>query len=331
LPGLSARRRRQGRPGGSPNHHRLPETVDNGGVNPGTTVADRFVLVAEAGSGGMGTVYRAVDQLDGASVALKLLRGQEAIDIERFEREAAVLSDLRHPSIVRYVAHGVSRSGERYLAMEWLDGEDLAARLARLRLTVSESLRVVRRAVGALSFAHERGLVHRDIKPSNIFVLGGDVDSIKLVDFGIARISREQRRLTGTGVILGTLGYIAPEQIESAGDSDPRSDVFSLGCVLFDCLTGRPAFEGMTPMSVLAKIVLQETPRVRDVRPDLPEPLDALVARMMAKAPGDRPADTEALIRELDSLDDIDLGPPTSAQAKAGPAPPTLAAASDRA
>ncbi len=100
--------------------------------------------------------------------------------------------------------------------------------------------------------------------------------------------------------------------------------------MLFECLTGRAAFEGMTPMAVLAKIVLQETPRVRDVRPELPEALDALVARMMAKAPGERPADTEAMARELDALDDINLGPPTSAQANAGPAP-TLAAASDRA
>src|SRR5262249_54866083 len=158
---------------------------------------------------------------------------------------------------------------------------------------------------------------------SNIFVVGGDVDRIKIVDFGIARISRDQRRLTGTGVILGTLGYIAPEQIESPGDSDPRSDVFSLGCVLFECLTGRAAFEGATAMAALAKVVLQETPRVRDVRPDLPDSLDVLVARMMAKAPGARPADTEALARELDAIDDVDLGPPASAD-KARGALPTL-------
>src|SRR5271163_4156858 len=132
----------------------------------------------------MGTVFRAVDMNDGAVVALKILRGQQAIDIERFEREASVLADLRHPGIVRYIAHGISRAGERYLAMEWLEGEDLAARLEHQRLTVSESLRVMTRAVTALAFAHGRGLVHRDIKPSNIFIVDNDVDRIKLVDFG---------------------------------------------------------------------------------------------------------------------------------------------------
>jgi eukaryotic-like serine/threonine-protein kinase len=277
----------------------------------------------------MGTVYRAVDQLDGAAVALKLLRGHEAIDIERFEREAAVLAELRHPGIVRYVAHGVSRSGERYLAMEWLDGEDLAARLARQRLSVAESLRLTRRAVAALAFAHGRGLVHRDIKPSNIFVVGGDVENVKLVDFGIARVSRDQRRLTGTGVILGTLGYIAPEQIESPGESDPRSDVFALGCVFFECLTGRAAFEGATAMAVLAKIVLQQTPRARDVRPDLPEALDTLVSRMMARSRDERPGDAAAVARELGVIEEVDLGPPVSAEGRV--LSPTLPAASDRA
>ncbi len=298
-------------------------------MKPGTIIADRFVLASEAGSGGMGTVFRAVDTLDGAEVAVKLLRGQQAIDIERFEREAGVLAELRHPGIVRYVAHGASRAGERYLAMEWLEGEDLAGRMFRLRLTVAESLRVMRRSAAALAFAHERGLVHRDVKPSNIFIVRGDLDEVKLLDFGIAHVTRDQPRLTGTGVVLGTPGYMAPEQLESSGAGDPRIDVFSIGCVLFECLTGRPAFEGAHVMAVLAKILLQETPRAREVRPDLPEPLDALISRTMAKAPGDRFADAAAVLDELTALDDTDLGPPVSV-ARPGLAL-TLPAASDKA
>jgi tetratricopeptide (TPR) repeat protein len=281
-------------------------------VKPGTTIAERFVILSEAGSGGMGTVFRASDKLDGSTIALKVLRGQQQIDIERFEREAAVLAQLRHPGIVRYIAHGVARSGERYLAMEWLDGEDLASRLAHRRLNVAESLHVMRRAIGALAFAHARGLVHRDVKPSNIFILQGDLDQVRLVDFGIAHISRDQPRLTMTGVVLGTPGYIAPEQLESRGEGDPRIDVFSLGCVLFECLTGRPAFEGTHVMAVLAKILLQETPHVRDVRPDLPPALDALVARMMAKAPQDRHRDAAAVEEDLLAIGETDLGPPSS-------------------
>ena len=298
-------------------------------MKPGTVIANRFVLGQEAGAGGMGTVFRAVDQRDGAAVALKLLRGHEAIDVERFEREAGILAELRHPGVVRYVAHGISGAGERYLAMEWLDGEDLAARLLRRRLSVSESLRLMRRAVSALAVAHARGMVHRDLKPSNIFVVGGDVEDIKVVDFGIARISHQHQRLTGTGVVLGTPGYIAPEQLETPGDTDARADVFSLGCVFFECLTGRPAFEGTHVMAVLAKILLQETPRVRAVRPELPEALDLLVADMMAKDRGARLADATAVERALAAIDEIDLGPPASAEGSLLAL--TLAAGSDRA
>jgi tetratricopeptide (TPR) repeat protein len=266
----------------------------------------------------MGTVFRAVDKLDGTTVALKLLRGQHNIDIERFEREAAALSDLRHPGIVRYVAHGRERSGERYLAMEWLEGEDLASRILRRGLDASQSLRVVRRAALALAFAHARGLIHRDVKPSNIFIVEDDVDRIKLVDFGIAHVARDLPRLTGTGVVLGTPGYMSPEQLEGSGASDPRIDVFSLGCVLFECLTGRPAFEGAHVMAVLAKILLQETPCVHDTRPDVPEPLDEIVAKMMAKAPEDRYADGAAVLLALESVGEIDLGPPSRAPPRPG-------------
>ncbi|WP_437538092.1 protein kinase [Sorangium sp. So ce726] len=265
-------------------------------------IAGRFVVEGEAASGGMGTVYKAYDRLGGAAVALKIVRLRNEIQIERFEREAALLAALVHPGIVRYVAHGSTPEGDRYLAMEWLDGEDLAARLARRVLPASEGLLLVRRAADALAFAHARGIVHRDIKPSNLFLPGGDAGRVKLVDFGIARPSSDAGRVTVTGGVLGTPGYMAPEQVEAHGVPDPRSDVFSLGCVLFECLAGQPAFASASPMAALSRVLLMNPPRLRDVRADAPAPLDELVARMLSRQPGDRPRDGAEVAAELDRI-----------------------------
>ncbi len=276
----------------------------------GAVIGERFTLEHEVGFGGMGTIFRARDRLDGSSVALKILQGQDAIDVERFQREAAILAELRHPGIVKYVAHGISASGERYLAMEWLEGDDLSAKLMREGLTATESIELVKRVASALAFAHARGMIHRDIKPSNLFLVGGRVDAVKIVDFGIARVEKELKQLTRTGVILGTPGYMAPEQIDSATTSDPRSDIFSLGCVFFECLAGRPAFEGTHIMAVLSKILLQEPPRLRDARPDLPEALDTLIARMLAKERGERLSDARTIIELLERVSVGAQGPP---------------------
>ncbi|MEP7125323.1 MAG: protein kinase [Byssovorax sp.] len=268
-------------------------------MKPGIIMAGRFVLERQAGSGGMGAVFRAQDRLDGAIVALKILHSRQPLDVERFEREAAILADFAHPGIVRYVGHGLTPEGDHWLAMEWLEGEDLGERLIRAPLSGTESLMLMQRTAEVLAFAHARGLVHRDVKPSNVFLVGKQVERIKLVDFGIARPSSETRRLTQTGVLLGTPGYIAPELVQGPPSHDPRTDLFSLGCVLFECLTGVPAFEGTHPMAVLAKLLLQEAPRVRQHRPDVPEALDDLVARMMAKDPARRPSSASEVAEEL--------------------------------
>jgi tetratricopeptide (TPR) repeat protein len=277
------------------------------------TVGDRFILEREVSSGGMGTVFRARDREGDGLVALKVLRGKNPADIERFTQEAAVLAKLRHPGIVRYVDHGITAEGERYLAMEWLEGEDLWMRLTRKPLTLGESVALMRRAAHALAFLHARGMVHRDIKPSNLFLVGKDVEQVKLVDFGIALLGPDAPRLTTTGVLVGTPGYVAPEQVQARASHDPRADVFSLGCVFFECLAGRPAFEGEHPMTVLAKIILDELPRLQNVRPSVPDALDALVARMMAKAPEERPADGAVIAAELDQMGDLpDASDPSS-------------------
>ncbi|WP_437815179.1 serine/threonine-protein kinase [Sorangium sp. So ce1078] len=275
-----------------------------GVVQPGDLLADRFVIERLAGAGGMGTVYRALDRAQGAPVALKLLNACDPRDQARFAREARIVAELDHPGVVRCVAHDVTAAGQRWLAMEWLDGEDLSARLGRAGLSVDESVAAMIAAADALAAAHARGVVHRDIKPSNLFLVGGDPRRVKLLDFGIARLSGASRVVTRPGAIMGTPGYMAPEQ--AAGEqTDARTDVFSLGAVLFECLTGRPAFMGRHLMALLARLLLEEPPRVRELRGDVPPALDDLVARMLAKNPAARPADAAGAAAALRSLGEL--------------------------
>ena len=265
-------------------------------------LAGRFHLLAEAGAGGMGTVYRARDLTTGATVAVKVLTGREVREAQRFDQEASILAGLVHPAIVRYIAHGVADNGARYIAMEWLDGEDLAARLSRQHPTVTETVAIARRTAEALAHAHRMGVVHRDIKPGNLFLPGGAIDRLKVLDFGIARLTSGARKLTRTGSVIGTPGYMAPELVRGARDITPRADVFSLGCVMFQCLTGRAVFEAEAPTALLAKILLVEPPRVRDVAPQIPAAVDEVVAQMLAKDPLDRLADAEAVLDALAGL-----------------------------
>jgi hypothetical protein len=264
----------------------------------------RFVLQDLAGQGGMGTVYRARDLETGEIVAVKLLRERDARAAERFSRESKVLSELRHPHIVRHVAHGMNSAVEPWLAMEWLEGESLGSRLSRGALSLSESLSLSRRVAEALAAAHARGVIHRDVKPSNLFLVGGRVEDVKVLDFGIARLLFTLQTFTRTGGFLGTPGYMAPEQARGEGERiDPRADVFSLGAVLFECLTGQPAFEGSSVVALLAKLLLEEAPRLRARRQDVPEALDALVGRMLSKNPAARPADGAAALREIEAIE----------------------------
>jgi tetratricopeptide (TPR) repeat protein len=260
-------------------------------------VQQRFQIERVAGSGGMGTVYRALDRTTGEPVALKVLRGADEID--RFEREIRVLAGLRHPGIVRYVADGITPSGDPFLAMEWLEGESLAHRLPRSGLTATESIDLARRVAEALGAAHDKGVVHRDVKPSNLFLAGGDLERVKVLDFGVARITAATRFDTRTGVMVGTPGYMAPEQVRGDKDIGPRADVFAIGCVLFECLIGRPLFTGDHMLAVLAKIILEEAPRIAELRPELPEALDDIVHRALARDPELRPRDGTQLAAEL--------------------------------
>ncbi len=269
----------------------------------GEVVENRFALERIAGSGGMGTVYRAVDRSNGGPVAFKVLRSASNEAAARFAREVRILASLRHPGIVRYIADGRTEDGEMWLAMEWLEGESLSQRLARGGLSAVESVDLVRRVAEALGAAHERGVIHRDLKPSNLFLADGDLERVKVLDFGVARMA--DASATRTGVMIGTPGYMAPEQARGERNVGARSDVFALGCLLFECLTGKPPFVGDNVMAILAKVLLEDAPRVGVVRAELPEALDDLVARTLSKLPEHRPRDGAQLAAELAALGTI--------------------------
>ncbi|WP_437902502.1 AAA family ATPase [Sorangium sp. So ce327] len=262
-------------------------------------VGDRFEIERLAGSGGMGDVYRARDRRSGEVVALKVLQSANVRDLSRLSREAEALITLRLPGVVQYVAHGMTATGRPYLAMEWLDGITLDVRLARGSLSIAESVILAARVAATLGAVHQLGIIHRDLKPSNLMLVGGAVERAALLDFGIARDIRLARSLTAPGAILGTPGYMAPEQARGEPSVDARADVFALGCMLFECLAGRPPFLGDNALSLLMKVVLEEPPRLGELCDGVPEPLERLVARMLAKEAAQRPRDGVAVAEEL--------------------------------
>ncbi len=258
-------------------------------------LAGRFIVEREVGRGGVGIVYRAMDEVTGAPVALKVIaiHGVDAGEEARFGREGRVLAGLSHPNIVRVVAFGQLDEGQPYVAMEWLDGEDIAQRQKRAPLTLGQAVVVGAQVADALSYAHGVGIVHRDIKPSNVILLGSrpghewPVDS-KLVDFGVA--SAEDSRLTRTGAIIGTPAYMAPEQARGDAEVDARSDIYGLGATLFEMIAGRPPHVGPTPVAILARLVTTPAPRLTEIFPEAPHSLDDLLCNMLATHPEDRPS-----------------------------------------
>jgi Protein kinase domain/Domain of unknown function (DUF4328) len=268
----------------------------------GTEVAG-YRIVEEAGSGGMGVVYRAEETgLGGRPVALKLLPPALAGDPDfraRFLREMRVAAAIDHPNIVPIYRAGEDR-GLLYLAMRYVHASDLRRLLeGGGGLDPARALAILDQVARALDAAHARGLVHRDVKPGNILlappVLDGDAEHVYLVDFGLARADSDDRSIGGGGSFLGTPRYASPEQ--AAGRPvDGRTDGYALGCVLYECLTGRPPFSGGSGEALLLAHLEAAPPRVTTLRPDLPPAIDQVIARALAKVPDDRFPSCRALV-----------------------------------
>ena len=290
----------------------------------GTGFMDRFELKSEAGTGGMGTVYQAIDRRSGAVVALKVLHVRTATESARFDQEARLLAELCHPGIVRYFDRGTAPHGSPFIAMEWLEGETLEERLSRGTLGPAAVATVACRVLEALSAAHERGVVHRDIKPSNVFLVGWKLTDTRILDFGIARRVLDPKRFTRKGSTVGTPLYASPEQARGRHDVDGRADIFSLGCVLYEALTGEPPFTGDTATEVMQKVCAGTVAPLSSRVPNLPPDLERLVHRMLMSDPGARPLSASALALEFRALAQRlgDLGEETASSKPPSPLRP---------
>ncbi len=264
----------------------------------GELIAGRYELHELVGSGGMSNVFRAHDRLLERSVAIKVLHEQYSADedyVERFRREARSVAQLAHPNIVTVIDRG-EEDGRQYIVFEYVEGENLKGLLSHGALPVDQALRYGLQIAGALDFAHKRGLVHRDVKPQNVLLT--EEGEPKVTDFGIAR-SVDVQSVTQSGTVLGTSDYIAPEQARGE-QVDQRTDIYSLGVVLYELLTGEVPYSGDNFVAVAMQHLHEPVPSVLDQRRDVPVRLDLAVQRAMAKDPADRFESMEGLIDELD-------------------------------
>jgi eukaryotic-like serine/threonine-protein kinase len=267
----------------------------------GELIASRYLLEELCGSGGMSSVYRAHDRLLERDVAIKILHSSYLEDgdaVERFRREARSVAQLSHPNVVTVIDRG-EEDRHQFIVFEYVPGNTLKDYVARRGpLPPGEALSIAIEVGKGLAYAHRQGIVHRDVKPQNVILNGDGLP--KVTDFGIARSVDVEKGVTQTGTVLGTSDYIAPEQA-SGGPAVPESDVYGLGCVLFELLTGSTPYSGGSFVDVAMKHIHSPTPSVREGRPEVPPRLAAAVERAMAKDPADRFGSMGEFVGELEA------------------------------
>jgi CheY-like chemotaxis protein len=275
------------------------EAFEGGQLAAGETLAERYEIVELLGHGGMGAVYRARDLELDEDVAIKMLRPEFVADpesLERFKTEIKLARRISHPNVVRTHDFGETE-GVRFLTMELVEGLTLRDLIdSRGQLGVSAVLAIAAQLAESLVIAHAQGVVHRDIKPQNLLL--DEEGVLKVMDFGVACLSQRSSNLTQAGAIIGTPAYMSPEQL--IGEHvDERSDLYSVGVVLYECLSGRPPLDGSSPITLIAKVLREDPPPLGELTEGVPEAVAALIHRLLAKNPNDRIASAATLGGEL--------------------------------
>src|SRR3954451_5740649 len=292
-------------------------------ISAGTEIGG-YRIVNLLGQGGMGVVYLADNVRNGQRVALKLLTPDLARSSgfrERFSREANYASSLRHPNVLEVYEAG-EQDDVLFIAMQYVEGEDLKALLSREgKLDARRAVGILGQVASALDAAHSTGLLHRDIKPGNVMIAAGQPERCYLTDFGLSKNpSADSIALTAQGEFVGTIDYTAPELVLGKG-ADSRLDVYSLGCLFYECLTGKPPFPKERDVEVLYAHIQDPVPKVSAMRPELPTALDDVVEKAMAKKPDDRFATSGAFIDAARTI----VGEPAAAPPPPPPPPPGVA------
>jgi DNA-binding NarL/FixJ family response regulator/tRNA A-37 threonylcarbamoyl transferase component Bud32 len=276
----------------------LLKTGTNLSIRPGTVIGDRYTIEEEIGSGGMSTVYRAKHNVVQRLVAIKMLHRQlltEEVQVSRFYQEAKTAGILNHANIVTVFDFGLTSQHQPFLVMDYVNGTCLDKEIDKGPIELKRNIKIFTQVCDALAHAHKKGIIHRDLKPSNIMLITDEdtTDFVKLLDFGIAKIANDANgdvRLTRTGDLFGTPLYMSPEQCETK-PTDARSDIYSLGCVMYEALTGRVPFVCDSPFQAMSSHVYEEPSRLPFLVPGkaVPAELDAILFQMLAKAPDARP------------------------------------------